>query len=191
MQGSVSCETNKNMEKATFGAGCFWCVEAIFKRVEGVKEVNSGYSGGEIDNPTYEQVASGQTKYAEVIQLEYDPAVISYRELLEIFWKTHDPTQLNRQGADVGPQYRSVIFYHNDKQKQQAEEYRKKLNEAGIWDKPVVTAIDPYTNFYKAESYHQDYYDKNKNQGYCQMVITPKLEKFEKIFSDKLKKDKE
>ncbi|MCF8331764.1 MAG: peptide-methionine (S)-S-oxide reductase MsrA [Bacteroidales bacterium] len=177
----------KDMEKATFGAGCFWCVEAVFERVKGVNQVESGYSGGEIKDPTYNQVASGQTKYTEAVQLTFDPGVISYEDLLEIFWKTHDPTQLNRQGADVGPQYRSVIFYHNQKQKELAEQYKQKLNDAGIWDKPIVTAIEAYKNFFVAEDYHQNYYENNKNKGYCQIVITPKLKKFEKIFGDKLK----
>lgn len=186
-QQSVNSQNSKDMEKATFGAGCFWCVEAVFDRVKGVNQVTSGYSGGDIKNPSYREVASGITNHAESVQVEYDPQVISYRELLEIFWKTHDPTQLNRQGADVGPQYRSVIFYHNEIQKEQAEAYKKKLDKAGIWNKPIVTAIEPYKNFYKAESYHQNYYDNNREQGYCQIVITPKVEKLEKIFSDKLK----
>ena len=179
--------TNKTMEKATFGAGCFWCVETIFKHVKGAESVTSGYSGGEKKNPTYQQVASGQTKHAEAVQIQFDPEKISYQELLEIFWKTHDPTQLNRQGADVGPQYRSVIFYHNDHQKETAKAFKNKLDKAEIWDKPIVTAIEPYKNFYSAEDYHQDYYANNKNQGYCQIVITPKLEKFKEIFSDKVK----
>lgn len=187
LQATSKIKTDTTMEKATFGAGCFWCVEAIFDRVKGVVDVESGYSGGEIKNPSYDQVASGQTKHVEVIQLRYDPEVISYEELLEIFWKTHDPTQLNRQGADVGYQYRSVVFYHNQKQKELAEKYKQRLNEAGIWDKPVVTAIEAYKNFYAAEDYHQNYYDNNKSKGYCQIVITPKLEKFKKVFEDKLK----
>lgn len=178
---------DNTMEKATFGAGCFWCVEAVFERVKGVENVTSGYSGGDVVNPSYREVKTGNTGHAEVVQLEYDPNVISYEELLEIYWKTHDPTQLNRQGADVGTQYRSVIFYHNDKQKELAEGYKQKLEEAGIWDKPIVTAIEPFKNFFVAEDYHQDYYDNNKSQGYCQFVITPKLEKFKKVFSDKLK----
>ncbi|MCF8328204.1 MAG: peptide-methionine (S)-S-oxide reductase MsrA [Bacteroidales bacterium] len=184
---SVIAQNNKTMEKATFGAGCFWCVETIFKHVKGVDSVTSGYSGGDIKNPSYQQVASGQTNHAEAIQIHFDPQVISYQELLEIFYKTHDPTQLNRQGADVGPQYRSVIFYHDDKQKETATTIKNKLDKAGIWDKPIVTAIEPYKNFYPAEDYHQDYYAKNKNQGYCQIVITPKLEKFKEVFSDKMK----
>ena len=175
------------MERATFGAGCFWCVEAIFDRVKGVEKVTSGYSGGDIVNPSYKEVSTGNTGHAEVVQIEFDPEVVSYKELLEIYWKTHDPTQLNRQGADVGPQYRSVIFYHNDKQKELAESYKQKLEEAGIWEKPIVTAIEPFKNFFEAEDYHQDYYENNKSQGYCQFVITPKLEKFKEVFKDKLK----
>jgi len=186
--GASNKNINSNtMEKATFGAGCFWCVEAVFERVKGVENVTSGYSGGDVVNPSYREVKTGNTGHAEVVQLEYDPNVISYEELLEIYWKTHDPTQLNRQGADVGTQYRSVIFYHNDKQKELAEGYKQKLEEAGIWDKPIVTAIEPFKNFFVAEGYHQDYYENNKSQGYCQFVITPKLEKFKKVFSDKLK----
>jgi len=187
LQTNAFNKSSDTMEKATFGAGCFWCVEAVFERVKGVESVTSGYSGGDIVNPSYREVSTGKTGHAEVIQLEYDPSIVSYEELLEIYWKTHDPTQLNRQGADVGPQYRSVIFYHNDKQKELAEQYKQKLEEAGIWDKPIVTSIEPFKNFFKAEDYHQDYYDNNKSQGYCQFVITPKLEKFKKVFSDKLK----
>lgn len=175
------------MEKATLGAGCFWCTEAVFERLKGVDEAISGYSGGDVVNPSYREVTTGSTGHAEVVQVFFDPAVISYKEILEVYWKTHDPTQLNRQGADVGTQYRSVIFYHNEEQRKTAEMYKKALDEAGIWDEPIVTAIEPFKNFFKAEDYHQEYYDNNKNQGYCQFVITPKLEKFRKIFSDKLK----
>ena len=177
----------EGLEKATFGSGCFWCTEAIFERVKGVVSVVSGYSGGTVENPTYEQVCSGETGYAEAVQITYDPEVISYPELLEIFWRTHDPTTLNRQGNDVGTQYRSVIFYHNDEQKKLAEEYKKKLDESGAWDKPIVTEIAPYKNFYNAEAYHQDYFKNNPHQGYCSFVIAPKVEKFEKVFKDKLK----
>jgi peptide-methionine (S)-S-oxide reductase len=176
------------VEKATFGAGCFWCVEAVFERLEGVTTVESGYSGGSLKNPTYEQVCSGTTGHAEVCQVTYDPATISYDELLEVFWKTHDPTTLNRQGNDAGTQYRSVIFYHNDAQKKLAEEYKNTLNEARIWESPIVTEVSPFTTFYKAESYHQDYYNQNSMQPYCMFVITPKLSKFEKVFADRLKK---
>jgi peptide-methionine (S)-S-oxide reductase len=179
---------NKNLEKATFGSGCFWCTEAIFDRVSGVYSVTSGYSGGKVDNPTYEAVCTGSTGHAEVVQIDYDPEEISYDELLEIFWKTHDPTTLNRQGADVGTQYRSVIFYHNDKQKEIAESYKKQLDHSGAWDKPIVTEITKLDKFYKAEEYHQEYYEKNPYQGYCSFVIAPKLDKFEKVFKEKLKK---
>ena len=180
----------EGLEKATFGSGCFWCSEAIFERVKGVVSVVSGYSGGTVENPTYEQVCTGKTGHAEAVQITYDPKVISYPELLEIFWRTHDPTTLNRQGNDVGTQYRSVIFYHNEEQKKLAEEYKKKLDESGAWDKPIVTEIVPYKNFYRAETYHQDYFKNNPHQGYCSFVIAPKVEKFEKVFKDKLKSGK-
>ncbi|HMN23907.1 MAG TPA: peptide-methionine (S)-S-oxide reductase MsrA [Ignavibacteriaceae bacterium] len=179
---------NTRLETATFGSGCFWCTEAIFERVKGVSKVVSGYSGGSVDNPTYKEVCNGTTGHAECTQITFDPAVISYDELLEIFWKMHDPTTLNRQGNDVGTQYRSVIFYHNDRQKQKAEYYKNKLTKEKIWDKPIVTEITKFEKFYPAEDYHQEYYDNNPNQGYCAYVITPKVEKFEKIFKDKLKK---
>lgn len=172
---------------ATFGSGCFWCTEAIFELVKGVVKVESGYSGGTVPNPTYEAVCSGLTGHAEVVQIYYDSQKITYPQLLEIFWKTHDPTTLNRQGADVGTQYRSVIFYHDAEQKKFAEEYKKKLNDAKIWDDPIVTEIIQFKKFYKAEEYHQNYYDNNPYQGYCSFVITPKIEKFKKVFSDKLK----
>lgn len=176
-------------ELATFGGGCFWCVEAIFDRVEGVITVESGYSGGHVPNPTYKQVTTGNTGHAEVIQISFNPEVVSYKDLLEIFFKTHDPTTLNRQGADVGSQYRSVIFYHNEDQKQQAETVIAHLNQAGIWKNPVVTSVEPYEEFYTAESYHQEYFENNPNQGYCRIVIQPKVEKFEKVFKDRLKQD--
>lgn len=177
-----------SLETATFGAGCFWCVEAIFQNLEGVKTVASGYSGGSIKNPSYKEVCTGRTGHAEVIQITYDPAKISYDELLEVFWKTHDPTTLNKQGADEGTQYRSAVFYHNEKQKELAESYKKKLDEAGAFDKPIVTEISPFTVFYKAEDYHQNYYNQNSDQPYCTFVIRPKLDKFEKVFKDKMKK---
>ncbi|WP_239684421.1 peptide-methionine (S)-S-oxide reductase MsrA [Sunxiuqinia dokdonensis] len=175
------------MEIATFGGGCFWCTEAVFKELKGVESVTSGYSGGHVINPAYREVTSGKTGHAEVIEIEFDPAVISFQELLEVFWAIHDPTTLNRQGADVGPQYRSVIFYHNEAQKEIAEKIKQKLNDEKVFDKPVVTEITPWENFYRAENYHQDYYENNPNQGYCQFVIVPKLDKFRKIFQDKLK----
>jgi len=173
---------------ATFGNGCFWCTEAIFQQVEGVVKIVSGYSGGKVKNPTYKEVCSGLTGHAEVIQLTFDPAVVSYDELLEIFWKTHDPTTLNRQGADVGTQYRSVIFYHTEEQKSLAESYKKKLDEAGAFNAPIVTEISPAVTFYPAEDYHQNYYNLNGNAPYCSYVIQPKLEKFKKVFKEKLKK---
>ena len=178
----------ENLEKATFGSGCFWCTEAVFERLNGVQKVVSGYAGGTVENPTYEKVCTGKTGHAEVTQITYDPKVITYDELLEVFWKTHDPTTLNRQGNDVGTQYRSVIFYHNDEQKRLAEKYKEELNKSGIWNKPIVTEISPFISFYPAEKYHQNYYDNNPAQPYCSFVITPKVEKFEKVFKDKLKK---
>ncbi|WP_297838556.1 peptide-methionine (S)-S-oxide reductase MsrA [Ignavibacterium sp.] len=181
-------QVKSNLEIATFGSGCFWCTEAIFERVKGVQKVISGYSGGTTDNPTYKEVCTGTTGHAECTQIYFDPSIITYDELLEIFWKTHDPTTLNRQGNDVGTQYRSVIFYHNEEQKQKAEYYRKKLEEEKIWDNPIVTEIVEFKKFYPAEDYHQNYYENNPYQGYCAFVITPKVEKFEKIFKDKLKK---
>lgn len=177
------------LETITFGAGCFWCVEAVFQQLEGVEKVESGYSGGLAENPTYKDVCTGTTGHAEVCQITYQPDVIPFEQLLEVFWKTHDPTTLNRQGADVGTQYRSAIFYHTDKQKALAEEYKKKLDESGIFSDPIVTEITAYTNFYKAEDYHQNYFRDNPTQGYCRAVIAPKLEKFEKVFADKLKKE--
>jgi peptide-methionine (S)-S-oxide reductase len=177
----------KKLEKATFGNGCFWCTEAVFERLSGVTAVRSGYEGGAIANPTYDEVSSGVTGHAEVIEVTYDPKVLTYEELLNVFWKTHDPTTLNRQGADVGTQYRSVIFYHNDTQKALAEKYKNELNKINAFGKPVVTAIDKAQTFYVAENYHQDYYNKNKSQPYCRFVIQPKLDKLQEVFKDKLK----
>lgn len=174
---------------ATFGSGCFWCTEAVFQRVKGVEKVVSGYSGGKVKNPTYREVTSGLTGHAEVTQLTYYPAVISFEELLEIFWGTHDPTTLNRQGADVGTQYRSVIFYHNEEQKRLSELYKNKLDASGAFDNPIVTEISPFTAFYPAEDYHQNYYNLNGNAPYCSYVIQPKLEKFKKVFQAKLKQN--
>ena len=176
-------------DTATFGEGCFWCTEAFFQRLNGVHAVLSGYGGGFVENPTYEQVCDKNTGHVELARIIYDPAVISYDELLEIFWKTHDPTTFERQGADVGPQYRSVIYFHNAEQKQKAEHYKEVLNKSGAWDKPIVTDIEPFKNFYPAENYHQNYYNGNQSQSYCRFVIAPKLEKFEKVFKDKLKKN--
>lgn len=186
-KGKMNYTDDKNTQLATFGSGCFWCTEAIFERVKGVISVESGYSGGKNETPTYEEVCSGKTGYAEVVQVKFDTTLISFDELLEIFWKTHDPTTLNKQGADVGTQYRSVIFYHNENQKQKAESYKTELNNARIWKNEIVTEIVPFTHFYSAEKYHQNYYEQNPNQGYCSFVITPKIEKFEKVFKDKLK----
>lgn len=175
-----------SLEKATFGSGCFWCTEAIFQNVKGVQSVVSGFSGGQVRNPAYREVVSGRTGHAEVIQLSYDPEVISYDELLEIFWQTHDPTTLNRQGNDVGTQYRSVIFYHNDTQRQLAEKYKAGLNTASAFDSPVVTEISPFIEFYPAEDYHQNYFNLNGEQPYCAFLIRPKVEKFRKVFKEKL-----
>ncbi len=184
-------ELNMDLSKfsvATFGSGCFWCTEAIFERLEGVAKVESGYSGGSTKNPTYEEVCTGTTGHAECTQIYFDPKIISFERLLEVFFKTHDPTTLNRQGADVGTQYRSVVFYSNEEQKQITETTIKALSQANIWDKPIVTEISLLGIFYKAEKYHQDYYNNNTQQGYCAFVITPKIEKFEKVFKDLLKK---
>ena len=178
---------DKKLQKATFGSGCFWCTEAVFELVDGVTSVTSGYTGGNIKNPTYEEVCSEKSGHAEAIHLTFDSEVISYDELLEIFWKTHDPTTLNRQGNDAGTQYRSVIFYHSDEQKQLAKKYKDALVQSGAWGNPIVTEILPATEFYKAEDYHQDYYSNNPNQGYCAYIIAPKVEKFKEVFKDKLK----
>lgn len=174
-------------DTATFGAGCFWCVEAIFQQVNGVYKVESGYSGGEIVNPTYKQVCGGNTGHAEVIQVYYNPQVVSFDDLLEIFWQTHDPTTLNRQGADYGTQYRSAVFYHNKFQKERAEYYKKKLTDEKVFNSAIVTEISPFSVFYKAEDYHQNYFNANGDQPYCSMVIQPKVDKFKKAFADKLK----
>ncbi len=179
---------SSGLQLATFGSGCFWCTEAVFQRVAGVEKVESGYSGGKVKNPTYKEICSGLTGHAEVIRLTYDPIKVSFEALLEIFWKTHDPTTLNRQGNDIGTQYRSVIFFHNEEQRRLAEAYRHKLDESGVFDRPVVTEISPATTFYVAENYHQDYYNLNGNAPYCAFIIQPKVEKLKKVFSDKLKK---
>jgi peptide-methionine (S)-S-oxide reductase len=174
-------------DTATFAAGCFWCVEAVFQELKGVLSVTSGYTGGKVKNPTYREVCSGLTGHAEACQIVYDPAVISYDELLEAFWASHDPTTLNRQGADQGTQYRSAIFYHNEQQKKLAEAYKAKLNSEKAFDNPIVTEISPASIFYKAEDYHQNYFIENGDAPYCTYVIGPKLEKFRKVFKDKLK----
>lgn len=176
------------MDKITFGAGCFWCVEAVYSDLNGVESVVSGYAGGTVKNPSYKEVCTGKTGHAEVCQITYNPSVISYKELLEVFWQVHDPTTLNRQGGDVGTQYRSAIFYHTDEQKQVAEEFLKTLNEEKVFPDPIVTEITAINNFYPAEDYHQDYFELNGDNPYCQAVVRPKLEKFRKVFKDKLKK---
>lgn len=184
-------ETTPNssqLDTATFGAGCFWCVEAVFQRLEGVLKVSSGYSGGKIKNPTYREVCSGLTGHAEVCQIVFDKNKISFTELLEVFWKTHDPTTLNRQGADAGTQYRSAIFYHNENQKELAEKFKAELDKSGAFNNPIVTEISPFTAFYVAEDYHQNYFNLNGKEPYCQFVIQPKIEKFEKVFKNKTKK---
>jgi peptide-methionine (S)-S-oxide reductase len=175
-------------DTTTFGTGCFWCTEAVFQELKGVIKVTSGYSGGQVPHPSYEEVCSGSTGHAECLQIVYDPAVISFDELLEVFWESHDPTTLNRQGNDVGTQYRSAIFYHNEEQKEKAEHYKAELIRNKAYDKPIVTEITPFKVFYPAENYHQDYYNLHGTQPYCRLVIRPKLEKFEKVFKDKLKK---
>ncbi|QDT08425.1 peptide-methionine (S)-S-oxide reductase MsrA [Planctomycetes bacterium K23_9] len=187
-QDTTPQDSNVTLEKATFGAGCFWCVEAVFKMLDGVESVASGYMGGEVDYPTYEQVCKGTTGHAEVIEIQYDPSKITFAELLEVFWKTHDPTTLNQQGNDRGTQYRSAVFYHNAEQKELAETYKKKLNEEKAFANPIVTEITEASKMYVAEDYHQDYFNLNKSNPYCNAVIPPKLEKLKKVFGDKLKK---
>ncbi len=181
--------TNAQLDTITFGGGCFWCTEAIFQRLKGVQSVASGYSGGEIKNPTYREVCSGMTGHAECTQVVFDKNEISLAEILEVFFKTHDPTTLNKQGADEGTQYRSVIFYADEEQRKIAEDIKQGLDKSGAFNKPIVTEISPLTVFYKAEDYHQNYYNDNKTKNsYCAIVIVPKIEKFEKYFADKLKK---
>lgn len=177
------------METITFGAGCFWCVEAVFQQIEGVVKVESGYSNGTAKNPSYREVCTGNTGHAEVVQVTFDPKKVSFDTILEIFWKTHDPTTLNRQGADEGTQYRSAVFYANEAQKQAAESWKKKLNDEHVFPNPIITEITPLSNYSKAEDYHQDYYDLNGHNPYCQVVIKPKMDKLQKTFKDKLKKE--
>lgn len=174
-------------DTATFGTGCFWCTEAIFQQLNGVLKVTSGYSGGHVANPSYKEVCNGTTGHAECVQIVYDPTKITFDELLEVFWQTHDPTSLNKQGNDVGTQYRSAVFYHNQEQKEKTEKYKEALNKSGAFDKPIVTEISPFHNFYVAEDYHQNYYNENGSQPYCYFVIRPKLEKFEKVFKNKIR----
>jgi peptide-methionine (S)-S-oxide reductase len=173
-------------DSATFGAGCFWCVEAQFQALKGVISITSGYSGGTIINPSYQEVCSGNSGHAEVCQIIYDPKIITFDKLLEAFFKSHDPTELNRQGNDIGTQYRSVIFYHNEEQKKQALYYKNQLTTSNIWEKPIVTEISPFTIFYKAENYHQNYYKQHPQEPYCRYVIQPKLDKFRQIFGSEI-----
>lgn len=182
-------DTNKTINgRATFGTGCFWCTEAVFQRLEGVISVTSGYSGGHVENPTYEQVCDKKTGHAECLDIVYDVSKISFDELLKAFWFSHDPTTPNRQGNDAGPQYRSVIFYHNEEQKNKALRYKEELDKSGAFKNPIVTEITQFEKFYAAEKYHQDYYNNNGAQSYCYYVIKPKLEKFQQVFADKLQK---
>ena len=184
---SMNSTESSALAKATFGTGCFWCTEALFETLDGVHDAVSGYEGGQKPNPTYNDVCTGTTGHAECVEVTYDPTKVTYTELLQAFFRSHDPTSLNRQGADVGTQYRSVIFYHNDEQKQQAEAIKAELNASGAYEKPVVTEISPATTFYEAEAYHQSYFERNPDQGYCAYVIAPKLDKFRKVFKEKLK----
>jgi len=181
--------STEKLEKATFGGGCFWCTEAIYQETAGVKSVESGYAGGTKETAIYSMVGTGTTGHAEVVQITFDPSIVSYADLLEIFWKTHDPTTLNQQGADIGTQYRSVVFYHDDRQRETAEAYKKQLDDSGVFKKPIVTEITQFPGFFPAEKYHQDYFSLNPNQGYCRGVIAPKVEKFRKEFSSKLRKN--
>lgn len=178
---------NKNLEVATLAAGCFWCTEAAFNIIKGVERIEPGYTGGTTINPTYEEVSTGTTGHAEAAQIYFDPKVITYKEILEVFFTMHDPTSLNRQGADIGTQYRSAIFYHNQQQKETAEKLIAELAREGIWDKPIVTEIVPLKTFYSAETYHKDYYKKHPKEPYCQAVIAPKIAKLQQRFIDKIK----
>ncbi len=178
----------KQLETITLGAGCFWCVEAVFQNLNGVESIVSGYSGGHIKNPAYREVCNGVTGHAEVTQLKFDPAIISVEEILQVFWQTHDPTTLNRQGNDIGTQYRSAIFYHTEEQRTIAERYKEELNKSKTFNSPIVTEITAFTNFYQAEDSHQNYFNQHREESYCQYVVRPKVEKFEKLFKDKMKK---
>jgi len=184
---TVNMSSHQGLVPATFGAGCYWCTEAVFQRVEGVENVVSGFMGGQTENPTYEDVCRGITGHAEVVQFIYDPNIISYEELLEVFWKTHDPTTLNRQGADEGTQYRSVVFYHTQQQRDLADRYKKKLDESQVFDNPIVTEITAAGKFFAAKTDHQNFYNSNPFHGYCGYIIRPKIEKLEAVFADKLK----
>jgi len=177
----------KELKKATLGGGCFWCTEAVYRELKGVVDVVPGFSGGNIKNPAYREVCTGRTGHAEVVQITYDPEVISFKEILEVFFMTHDPTTLNRQGNDVGTQYRSAVFYHDREQKETAEEVVSNFEKEKVFENPVVTEITPFEVFYKAEDYHKNYFERNKDQPYCQFVVAPKVKKFKKIFKEKLK----
>ena len=185
-----SKKSASNLETITLGGGCYWCIEAIYENLTGVKTVVSGFSGGKVANPSYEAVCSGKTGHAEVVQITFDKNLTNLDEILKVFFTVHDPTTLNRQGADVGTQYRSVVFYRTEEQRKTAQDIINTLNANKVYDNPIVTKVDPLKNFYEAEDYHQDYYQYNKNQPYCRLVIQPKLEKFEKVFKDRLKKKK-
>lgn len=180
-------EQGNNLEVATLGGGCFWCLEPAYDELRGVESVESGYAGGSVRNPSYEQVCAGTTGHAEVVRVTFDPSVVSYREILQVFFAIHDPTTLNRQGNDVGTQYRSVIFYHSPEQRATAEQVIAELEESGIWDSPIVTEVAPLTDFYVAEDYHQEYFKRKPNQPYCQFVVAPKVAKFRKQYMDRLK----
>ena len=179
---------NTNLQTATLAGGCFWCLEAVYDEIKGVHSVESGYAGGHVDNPTYRAVCNGDTGHAEVVQVHFDPNIVSYRDLLNVFFAIHDPTTLNRQGADVGTQYRSAIFYHDDEQKKIAEDLIQDLNSQKIWDRPIVTEVSKLDKFYMAEDYHQEYFARNPYQPYCMAVVAPKVSKFRKHFLDMLKK---
>lgn len=179
--------SHANLDTATFGAGCFWCVEAVYQELKGVVTVESGYAGGKNENPTYKQICTGTTGHAEVCRITYDPKIISYKEILEVFWKTHDPTTLNQQGNDRGTQYRSVVFYYNDTQRKEAEFYKAELDKSGAYNGKIVTEISTMPTFYKAEDYHQNYFNENGEQPYCVFVVKPKVEKFKKAFANKVK----
>jgi peptide-methionine (S)-S-oxide reductase len=186
-KGLFFMSEDKNLEVATLAGGCFWCTEAAFSIIKGVERIEPGYTGGVVPNPTYEEVSTGTTGHAEAAQVSFDPKIISYREILEVFFTMHDPTSLNRQGADVGTQYRSAIFYSNQEQKETAENLIDELNKEGIWDRPIVTSVEPLKTFYKAETYHKDYYKKHPKEPYCQAVIAPKIAKLQHRFVDKIK----
>jgi peptide-methionine (S)-S-oxide reductase len=188
-QQSKDTESRNGTEVATLAGGCFWCLEAVYEQLKGVESVVSGYAGGHVPNPTYRQVTSGRTGHAEVVQVTYDPDVVSYRDLLGVFFTIHDPTTLNRQGADVGTQYRSAIFYHDEEQKEIAEDVIREMEGAGVWDDPIVTQVEPLDAFYRAEDYHQEYYRNNPYQPYCQVVIRPKVAKFRQTYMDRLEKE--